>query len=91
MVTLLHFFFSHLNMISLVCERILLHVVKIVFPLGLEYTKVLTTASSHLMVVLGEKENPNCDIYSKFGGFTITGNLYTLNLNNYIGGNVFSG
>ncbi len=56
--------------------------------LGLVHTKELATVTSHLMVVMGEKENPNCDIYTTFDGFTITGDLYTLNLNNFIGGNV---
>ncbi len=61
---------------------------KLWLTLGLVYTKELTTGPSHLMVVMGEKENPNCDIYATFDGFTITGDLYTLNLNNFIGGNV---
>ncbi len=61
---------------------------KLWLTIGLEYTKAISTVPSYLMVIMGEKENPNCDIYAKFDGFAITGNLYTLNMNNFVGGNV---
>ncbi len=71
----------------LTCENCFMYL-KHCLLLGLEYTKALTAVHSHLMMVMGEKENPNCDIYATFDGFTITGSNYTLNMNNSIGGNV---